>query len=191
MAERTPSPFAGLDTSLLRSTRPQPAASPAPPATEAAPPPADEAGQPATSRPAAAPAVAAPRRRRSAQPSAQARSRPTTTTTEAGATAPRHRATTADALPPSLGAGVTPAPSADTLETVRRRVRALGKEAATYRFTQDEKRTLAEIVYAYKGQGIRTSENEITRIALNYLIEEYQQNRATSILAQVLALLNR
>ena len=41
-------------------------------------------------------------------------------------------------------------------------MRTLGKEAATYRFTQDEKRALSGIVYAYKEQGIKTSENEIT-----------------------------
>jgi hypothetical protein len=79
----------------------------------------------------------------------------------------------------------------DALEIVRRAVRTLGKEAATYRFTQDEKRALASIVYAHKERGIRTSENEITRIALNYLIEEHRRNSTNSILARVLALLNQ
>ena len=79
----------------------------------------------------------------------------------------------------------------DALELVRRAVRTLGKEAATYRFTQDEKRALSGIVYAYKERGIKTSENEITRIALNYLIDEYRRNSTSSILARVLGLLNQ
>ena len=74
---------------------------------------------------------------------------------------------------------------------VRRAVRTLGKEAATYRFTQEEKRALSSIVYAYKERGIKTSENEITRIALNYLIDEYRRNNTSSILARVLARLNQ
>jgi len=77
-----------------------------------------------------------------------------------------------------------------TLATVRRAVRQVGKEAATYRFTVDEKRALAEIVYTYRGLGMRTTENELTRIAVNFLIEEYRQHGEHSVLAQSLALLN-
>jgi hypothetical protein len=42
----------------------------------------------------------------------------------------------------------------------------------------------------YKRQGIRTSENEITRIAINYIIAEYKQNGEESILAKILKRLN-
>ena len=35
----------------------------------------------------------------------------------------------------------------EILETLRRAVKQLGKEAATYRFTQEEKKALADIVY--------------------------------------------
>jgi hypothetical protein len=55
----------------------------------------------------------------------------------------------------------------DILDVVRKAVRQIGKEAATHRFTLDEKNSLAEIEYTYRRQGIRTSENEITRIAIN------------------------
>jgi len=73
---------------------------------------------------------------------------------------------------------------------VRRAVKRLGKEAATYRFTQEEKRALADIVYVYKGRGIKTSENEVTRISLNYLLEDYRQNGKDSLLAQIIERLN-
>jgi hypothetical protein len=75
-------------------------------------------------------------------------------------------------------------------EISRKAVKHLGKEAATYRFTREEKKALADIVYTYKGQGIRTSENEITRIAINYLVENYKQDGENSLLARVIKRLN-
>jgi hypothetical protein len=75
-------------------------------------------------------------------------------------------------------------------EQVRKSVKQIGKEAATHRFTLDEKNELADIEYTYKRQGIRTSENEITRIAINYFIEDYRQNGEQSILAKILKRLN-
>jgi hypothetical protein len=76
------------------------------------------------------------------------------------------------------------------IETIRKAVKQLGKEAATYRFTQEEKRALADIVYTYKSRGTRTSENEITRIAFHSLMEDYHANGESSILARVLERLN-
>ncbi len=89
----------------------------------------------------------------------------------------------------------TPAPprplqAGDLIERVRRRVRHFGKEVVYVRLTPEEKRQLAEIAYAYKTQDIRTSENEIGRIGLNWLLEDYHDNGANSVLAQVLAALN-
>jgi len=75
-------------------------------------------------------------------------------------------------------------------ETIRKAVKHLGKEAATYRFTQEEKKALGDIVYTYKGQGVRTSKNEITRIAINFLVEDYKQNGENSILSRVIERLN-
>ena len=155
-ASKPASPFAGLDTSLLRSTRPAPEA-PAPEVPSA----------PTVSSDPASRAPQRSARRSSHRPINPPTSRDTTDTTE-------HEAFPDDAL-----------------ELVRRAVRTLGKEAATYRFTQDEKRALSSIVYAYKERGIKTSENEITRIALNYLIDEYRRNNTSSILARVLARLNQ
>lgn len=78
------------------------------------------------------------------------------------------------------------------IETIRRAVKELGKEAATYRFTQKEKKALANIVYSFKSKdkAIKTSENEITRIAINFLVEDYRKNGKGSILARVLERLN-
>ena len=76
------------------------------------------------------------------------------------------------------------------IESIRKSVKQLGKEAATYRFTHEEKKVLADIVYSYRGRGIRTSENEVTRIAINSLIADYRENGENSTLAKVLARLN-
>jgi hypothetical protein len=46
------------------------------------------------------------------------------------------------------------------------------------------------IKYTYKRQGIITSENEITRIATNYFIEDYRNNGEESLLAIILKRLN-
>ncbi len=74
----------------------------------------------------------------------------------------------------------------DTIQTVRKAVKEIGKEAATHRFTVQEKNALAELIYLYRQQGIKTTENEIARIALNYLIADYRQSGKESILEQVL-----
>lgn len=72
------------------------------------------------------------------------------------------------------------------IQTVRKAVKEIGKEAATHRFTEKEKQEITDLIYAYKRQGITTSENEITRIAVNFLVQDYQENGETSILHQVL-----
>ena len=77
-----------------------------------------------------------------------------------------------------------------TVETVRLAVKATGKEAATHRFTMAEKEAIAAIVYAYKRRGIRTSENELTRIAVNILVQDHQAEGDGSLLERVLQALN-
>jgi len=76
------------------------------------------------------------------------------------------------------------------LEDIRKALIAFGKEAATYRFTPHEKRELANLIYQYKQSGIRTSENEITRIAINFIINDQKEFGEDSILELVLKMLN-
>ena len=72
------------------------------------------------------------------------------------------------------------------IELVRKAVKELGKEAATHRFTMEEKKTIADIIYSYKNRGIRTSENEVTRIAVNFIINDYKENGENSILDKMI-----
>ena len=64
----------------------------------------------------------------------------------------------------------------------------VGKEAATYRLTLNEKRKLAEIIYTLKMKNLRVTENEIIRIALNFILCDYSMNKTSSILKRVISL---
>ncbi len=77
-----------------------------------------------------------------------------------------------------------------TIEKLRTAVKQLGKEAATHRFTVEEKRALKSIAFEYANKDVITSENEITRIAVNFLLDDYRVNREKSLLARVLDGLN-
>ena len=79
---------------------------------------------------------------------------------------------------------------ATLIETIRKTVKQIGKETTFLRLTSEEKQQLREIDYTYKHQGIRTSENEISRIGLNFLLENYKAHGEAGILARVLAALN-
>lgn len=91
---------------------------------------------------------------------------------------------------PSNRDTTTPYTEDDMIEGVRKAVKQIGKEAATHRCTLEERQALDDIEYQYKRLGIRTSGNEITRIAVNYIVEDYRRNGENSILAQVLKKLN-
>ena len=138
----------------------------------------DTPKRPTPQQSSATPVVPPKNSQQKAPPSPQESRQPNQDATLRDTVIPRHHDTAVAALPD------------DTIETVRKAVKKLGKEAATYRFTQEEKKVLSDLVYSYKGQGIRTSENEITRIAINALVEDYRKHGKTSLLAQVLERLN-
>jgi len=95
-----------------------------------------------------------------------------------------------DTMPPRYRDTTTPHYHDDLLEKIRKALKSYGKEAATYRFTKLEKQALSDPIYAYQKSGVRTSENEITRIAVNFIICDQQEFGEDSILSLVLKLLN-
>ena len=147
MADKSTSPFAGLDKALLRSTK-------------QSPPPQKYVEQDTAKDPKPATAI------------------------------PRHHDTAVATMTPRNQDTVVSDAEDDILDVVRKAVRQIGKEAATHRFTLDEKNSLADIEYTYRRQSIRTSENEITRIAINYFIEDYRAHGDSSLLAKILRRLN-
>ena len=70
-------------------------------------------------------------------------------------------------------------------------VKHCGKEAATYRFARREKTELMELVYRYGKRGYRTSENEIVRIAVNWMLEEHKTRAKRGVLHLVLRALHQ
>ena len=77
-----------------------------------------------------------------------------------------------------------------TLEPIRKTLKTFGKEVSTHRLTPEEKKAMADIVYAYRGRGIRTSENEFARIAINFLVNDHRENGGNSLVEKVLRLLH-
>lgn len=95
-----------------------------------------------------------------------------------------------DTMQPSNHDTVIPQVPNEIVTLVRKAVKEFGKEAATHRFTEIEKKELADLIYTYKNRGIKTSENEITRIAVNYIVEDYKENGENSVLHKILEALN-
>jgi hypothetical protein len=77
------------------------------------------------------------------------------------------------------------------IDEIRHAVKELGKEAATYRFTKTEKDALKDLVYIYRRQGLKTSENEIARIAINWLFDDNKTSGEQSIIYLVLQALRQ
>ena len=77
------------------------------------------------------------------------------------------------------------------IEIIRKAVKDVGKESATYRFTPEEKKALLELSFSFKMQGYKTSENELTRIAINFILEDQKQNGRNSVIQRVLDALNK
>ena len=95
-----------------------------------------------------------------------------------------------DTTPPRHHDSMVARYHATTVERIRSAVKRFGKEAATHRFTLAEKKDLANMVYTYKLGGIRTSENEMTRIAVNFIVADYEENGENSLLNKVLKALH-
>lgn len=124
----------------------------------------------ASSKPRERPSASVLRRETATLPKAKPTNRVTVTRRDRATAVARHR----DTVPRSM------------VERIRRAVIKIGKEAATHRFTQEEKDVLVDIVYTYGRQGYRTSENEIIRIGANWLMGDYRENGKQSVLHRVL-----
>jgi hypothetical protein len=75
----------------------------------------------------------------------------------------------------------------DEIGAIQQALKAIGKEIYYIRVTPEEKGRVEDIIYTFKRQGVRTSVNEIGRIALNYLLADYDAHGEHSFLGRVLA----
>lgn len=82
----------------------------------------------------------------------------------------------------------------DIVETIRKTVKQVGKDTLFVRLTSEEKHQIASSVFAlnemYRGEGRKTTENELGRIALSFLLEDYKINGKESMIVKVLTALN-
>jgi hypothetical protein len=78
----------------------------------------------------------------------------------------------------------------DGIETIRRVVKQTGREVSFVRLSAAEKGRLADVVYTYRRQGRKTTENELNRIAINALLNDYDTHGEQSMLARVLEALH-
>jgi hypothetical protein len=99
---------------------------------------------------------------------------------------PRHH----DTMPASNQESMQPEIHGVVIDLIRKAVKEIGKEAATHRFTITEKKELADLIYTYKNRGIKTTENEIARISVNFIVEDYKVNGENSVLHKLLKALN-
>ncbi len=83
-------------------------------------------------------------------------------------------------------ASMLASPESNLIQQIRNTVKAPGREVSFVRLTAGEKARLGEIVYQYKRQGKKTSENEINRIAVNFILEDFAARGEASVLAQVI-----
>jgi hypothetical protein len=72
------------------------------------------------------------------------------------------------------------------IASITKSIREIGKEASTYRLTRNEKTALIEVIYNYRMQNIRLNENEIARIAINFITSDFKNKKKESILARVI-----
>jgi len=74
----------------------------------------------------------------------------------------------------------------DIMPTVAKAMREVGKEGCTYRLTQREKTALIEIIYHFRMRNCRLSENEIARIAINFLIEDFKTRKNDCLIRRII-----
>jgi len=79
--------------------------------------------------------------------------------------------------------------NSEGIEAIRRVVKQTGREVSFVRLSPAEKAQLADVAYAFKRQGRKTSETEIHRIAVNFILADHTAHGDASILARILAAL--
>jgi len=80
---------------------------------------------------------------------------------------------------------MTPRHHDSMIAKIARTVREVGREVKTYRITPQENNALVEIIYFFRKNKYRLSENEIARIAINLLIEDFESDKKSCMLSRI------
>lgn len=89
-------------------------------------------------------------------------------------------------MPPRDYATTPPVHLGPVVAEVRKAVKQIGRFEGTHRYTEEEKDGLDEVIRVFRKKRVRTSENEIARIGINFLLEEHRLNGEQSFLTHVL-----
>ena len=165
MASKQDSPFSGLDKALLRSTQ-------------------QKRHQPAERKTPAADRVPA-ESNDPLQKSPSVEAGPSRATTEDKQLS-RKPESKIDILIDSYHDSKITLYHSDLIEAIRKAVKPRGKDVTILRLTEDEKHQLADIAHNYKRRGKRTSETQIHRIAVNFILQDYKANGEHSVLDRVI-----
>jgi len=85
----------------------------------------------------------------------------------------------------------TPAKSqADVIAAIAALVTEKGKDTTYVRLTQPEKQSLLDVVYTYRRQSVQLTENDVVRVAIAALLDDYKANGANSLLVNVIRAMN-
>jgi hypothetical protein len=80
----------------------------------------------------------------------------------------------------------TPISDGDLAGVIAALVKEKGKETTYVRVTQAEKQGLLDVVYTYRRQNVQLAENDVARIAIAALMDDYKKNGENSLLAKVI-----
>lgn len=92
-------------------------------------------------------------------------------------------------VPPKVPS-VVPTDTDDYANTIRKAIRWPGKEGANLRLTKDEIDGLKSVIRHFEDKGFYTDRTQLTRIALNYALHDFEKNGDNSILAEVMDRIN-
>ena len=74
----------------------------------------------------------------------------------------------------------------ELIDAIRKAVKAVGREDSTIRLTREEKMELRDIAYTFERRGHPISGNVLHRIALHFVLADYQEKGEESILSRVI-----
>lgn len=75
----------------------------------------------------------------------------------------------------------------DPVDALQQSLKTIGKEIYYVRITPEEKAKIEDVLHALKRRGMRTSANELGRVALNQLLADYEAQGEESLLVRVLS----
>jgi hypothetical protein len=100
-------------------------------------------------------------------------------------TSARHSERMRTTMTPHKHATMTPRYHDSMTAMITKLIRETGKEVCTYRLTQKEKTALVEIIYHFRMRTFRLTENEIARIAINFIIEDFKADKKDCMLSSI------